>query len=62
MGGLAIESNFFILKIEKRNKMIVFDLQNVGAGAQKSSGATALPATPPPRSLFKRTAPVDHLQ
>ena len=42
--------------------MIVFDLQNVGAGAQKSGGATALPATPPQRSLFKRTAPVDHLQ
>ena len=26
MGGLTIENNFFILKIEKRNKIIVFDL------------------------------------
>ena len=26
MGGLTIEDNFFILKIEKRNKIIVFDL------------------------------------
>ena len=52
MGGLTIENNFFILKIEKRNKIIVFDFQKVGAGAQKSGGAAALPAPPPPRSLF----------
>ena len=26
VGGLTIENNFFILKIEKRNKIIVFDL------------------------------------
>ena len=26
MGGLTIENNFFILIIEKRNKIIVFDL------------------------------------
>ena len=26
MGGLTIENNFFILKIEKRNKILVFDL------------------------------------
>ena len=26
VGGLTIENNFFILKIEKRNKVIVFDL------------------------------------
>ena len=26
VGGLAIENNFFILKIEKRNKIIVSDL------------------------------------
>ena len=26
MGGLTIENNFFILKIEKRNKIIVFDM------------------------------------
>ena len=51
VGGLTIENNFFILKIEKRNKIIVFDFQKVGAGAQKSSGAAALPAPPPPRSL-----------
>ena len=51
MGGLTIENNFFILKIEKRNKIIVFDFQKVGAGAQKSGGAAALPAPPPPRSL-----------
>ena len=51
MGGLTIEKNFFILKIEKRNKIIVFYFQKVGAGAQKSGGATALPAPPPPRSL-----------
>ena len=44
MGGLTIENNFFILKIEKRNKIIVFDFQKVGAGAQKSGGAAALPA------------------
>ena len=25
MGGLTIENNFFVLKIEKRNKIIVFD-------------------------------------
>ena len=52
MGGLTIENNFFILKIEKRNKIIVFDFQKVGAGAQKSGGAAALPAPPPPRSLI----------
>ena len=52
MGGLTIENNFFILKIEKRNKIIVFDFQKVGAGAQKSGGAAALPAPPPPRSLL----------
>ena len=52
MGGLTIENNFFILKIEKRNKIIVFDFQKVGAGAQKSGGAAALPAPPPPRSLM----------
>ena len=51
MGGLTIENNFFILKIEKRNKIIVFDFPKVGAGAQKSGGAAALPAPPPPRSL-----------
>ena len=51
MRGLTIENNFFILKIEKRNKIIVFDFQKVGAGAQKSGGAAALPAPPPPRSL-----------
>ena len=51
VGGLTIENNFFILKIEKRNKIIVFDFQKVGAGAQKSGGAAALPAPPPPRSL-----------
>ena len=51
MGGLTIENNFFILKIEKRNKIIVFDFQKVGAGAQKSGGAAALPAPPLPRSL-----------
>ena len=51
MGGLTIEIIFFILKIEKRNKIIVFDFQKVGAGAQKSGGAAALPAPPPPRSL-----------
>ena len=55
MGGLTIENNFFILKIEKRNKIIVFDFQKVGAGAQKSGGAAALPAPPPPRSLMRRT-------
>ena len=54
MGGLTIEYNFFILKIEKRNKIIVFDFQKVGAGAQKSGGAAALPAPPPPRSLSGR--------
>ena len=26
MGGLTVENNFSILKIEKRNKIIVFDL------------------------------------
>ena len=26
MGGLTIENNFFILKIEKKDKIIVFDL------------------------------------
>ena len=52
MGGLTIENNFFILKIEKRNKIIVFDFPKVGAGAQKSGGAAALPAPPPPRSLL----------
>ena len=26
MGGLTIENDFFILKIEERNKIIVFDL------------------------------------
>ena len=26
VGGLTIENDFFILKIEKRNKIIVFDL------------------------------------
>ena len=51
MGGLTIEIIFYILKIEKRNKIIVFDFQKVGAGAQKSGGAAALPAPPPPRSL-----------
>ena len=51
MGGLTIENNFFILKIEKRNKIIVFDFQKVGTGAQKSGGAASLPAPPPPRSL-----------
>ena len=56
MGGLTIENNFFILKIEKRNKIIVFDFQKVGAGAQKSGGAAALPAPPPPRSLLRRPA------
>ena len=54
MGGLTIENNFFIFKIEKRNKIIVFDLQKVGAGAQKSGGA--LPAPPPPRSLITKDA------
>ena len=52
MGGLTIENNFFILKMEKRNKIIVFDFPKVGAGAQKSGGAAALPAPPPPRSLL----------
>ena len=52
MGGLTIENNFFILKIEKKNKIIVFDFPKVGAGAQKSGGAAALPAPPPPRSLL----------
>ena len=47
-----IEIIFFILKIEKRNKIIVFDFQKVGAGAQKSGGAAALPAPPPPWSLI----------
>ena len=51
MGGLTIENNFFILKMEKRNKITVFDFPKVGAGAQKSGGAAALPAPPPPRSL-----------
>ena len=51
MGGLTIENNFFILKIGKRNKIIVFDFQKVGAEEQKSGGAAALPAPPPPRSL-----------
>ena len=55
MGGLTIENNFFILKIEKRNKIIVFDFQKVGAEAQKSGGAAALPAPPPPRSLIVST-------
>ena len=55
VGGLTIENNFFILKIEKRNKIIVFDFQKVGAAAQKSGGAAALPAPPPPRSLIKWT-------
>ena len=32
--------------------LIIFPLaQKVGAGAQKSGGAAALPAPPPPRSL-----------
>ncbi|CAH3016425.1 unnamed protein product, partial [Porites evermanni] len=53
VGGLTIENNFFILKIEKRNKIIVFDSQKVGAGAQKNGGAAALPAPPPPRSLLQ---------
>ena len=57
MGGLTIENNFFILKIEKRNKIIVFDFQKVGAGAQKSGGAAALPAPPPPRPLYVDTMP-----
>ena len=26
MGGLTIQNNFFILKIEKTNKILVFDL------------------------------------
>ena len=52
MGGLTIENNFFILKIEKRNKIIVCDFPKVGAGVQKSGGAAALPAPPPPRSLI----------
>ena len=56
MGGQTIENNFFIFKIEKRNKIIVFDLQKVGAGAQKSGGAAALPAPPPPRSLITKDA------
>ena len=56
MGGLTIENNFFTLKIEKRNKIIVFDFQKVGAGGQKSGGAAALPAPPPPRSLFTACA------
>ena len=51
VGGLTIENNSFTLKIEKRNKIIVFDFQKVGAGAQKSGGAAALPAPPPPRPL-----------
>ena len=38
MGGLTIENNFFILKIEKRNKIIVFDFPKVGAGRQKVVG------------------------
>ena len=57
MGGLTIENNSFTLKIEKRNKIIVFDFQKVGAGAQKSGGAAALPAPPPPRPLYVDTMP-----
>ena len=61
MGGLTIEIIFFILKIEKRNKIIVFDFQKVGAGAQKSGGAAALPAPPPPRSLTCTCILIFHL-
>ena len=47
---------FSYSKSKKRNKIIVFDLQKVGAGAQKSGGAAALPAPPPPRSLITKDA------
>ena len=60
MGGLTIENNFFILKIEKRNKIIVCDFPKVGAGAQKSGGAAALPAPPPPRSLYTEEFKISH--
>ena len=55
--------NFFILKIEKRNKVIVFHLflscdflyfiQKVGAAAQKSGGTAAL-TSPSPSAVHAR--------
>ena len=46
MDGKKIVSSLFFLNL------IIFPFaQKVGAGTQKSGGAAALPAPPPPRSL-----------